>query len=86
MNLISCGDLSRHVCVHWVELVTELRLSRASNVFIVVWPTQVSQLAIFADRVYLFFHVLDIFRAPVPIHKSGEMRQEYEKQKMKVSY
>ncbi|XP_077063777.1 E3 ubiquitin-protein ligase RNF169 isoform X1 [Siphateles boraxobius] len=25
----------------------------------------------------------DIFRAPVPIHKPGEMRQEYEKQKMK---
>ncbi|KAF4103810.1 E3 ubiquitin-protein ligase RNF169 [Onychostoma macrolepis] len=25
----------------------------------------------------------DIFRAPVPIHKSGEMRQEYEKQKTK---
>ncbi|KTG36886.1 hypothetical protein cypCar_00029162 [Cyprinus carpio] len=25
----------------------------------------------------------EIFRAPVPIHKSGEMRQEYEKQKMK---
>ncbi|XP_051963738.1 E3 ubiquitin-protein ligase RNF169-like isoform X1 [Xyrauchen texanus] len=25
----------------------------------------------------------EIFRAPVPIHKSGEMRQEYDKQKMK---
>lgn len=25
----------------------------------------------------------EIFRAPVPVHKAGEMRQEYEKQKMK---
>ncbi len=40
----------------------------------------------FADIAYLCFHFLDIFRAPVPIHKSGEMRQDYEKQKTKVSY
>lgn len=43
-------------------------------------------LVIFADIAYSCFHFLDIFRAPVPIHKSGEMRQEYEKQKTKVSY
>ncbi|XP_051717488.1 E3 ubiquitin-protein ligase RNF169 isoform X2 [Ctenopharyngodon idella] len=30
-----------------------------------------------------WFGPIKIFRAPVPIHKSGEMRQEYEKQKMK---
>jgi len=35
---------------------------------------------------FLCFHLLEIFRAPVPIHKPGEMRQDYEKQKMKVRY
>lgn len=92
LNVKLSGNLSRHVCVQWEELVTELR---ASNVFIMVWSHYWVWLGVRKKEanwpflwflVCLCFHILEIFRAPVPIHKSGEMRQEYEKQKMKVSY